>query len=108
MSDLAKHKADLLDLKTEYETRIQKITDHIHHPPDELNQHWDDQAVSATENDMRKNLLLEAEYNLDLVNSALMRLENDSYGICSDCGEDIEEKRLDIVPYATKCMTHAK
>lgn len=108
MSDLAKHTADLLALKAEYETRIQKITDHIHHPQDELNQHWDDQAVSATENDMRKNLLVEAEHNLGLVNSALMRLENDSYGICTDCGEEIEEKRLDAVPYATKCMTHAQ
>ena len=95
-------------LKNEYETRIEKITDHIHHPQDELNHHWDDQAVSANENDMRKNLLVEAEHNLGLVNSALARIDNDSYGICMDCGEEIEEGRLDAVPYATQCMRHAK
>ncbi|WP_315040862.1 TraR/DksA family transcriptional regulator [Faucicola mancuniensis] len=108
MTDVNKHKTELLALKNEYETRIEKITDHIHHPQDELNHHWDDQAVSANENDMRKNLLVEAEHNLGLVNSALARIDNDSYGICMDCGEEIEEGRLDAVPYATQCMRHAK
>lgn len=108
MTDVNKHKTELLALKNEYETRIEKITDHIHHPQDELNHHWDDQAVSANENDMRKNLLVEAEHNLGLVNSALARIDNDSYGICMDCGEEIEEGRLDALPYATQCMRHAK
>lgn len=60
------------------------------------------------ENDMRKNLLLEAEHGLSMVNAALMRMENGSYGICTECGEDIEEGRLDAVPYAWLCMAHAK
>lgn len=108
MTDMHKHQAELLRLKDEYETRIKKITDHIHHPQDELNQHWDDQAISATENDMRKNLLLEAEQSLVLVNSALNRMEHNSYGICLTCGEEIEEGRLNAVPYASECMQHAK
>ena len=108
MTDLAKHKAALLALKAEYEGRIAKISDHIYHPQDELNHHWDDQAVAMQENDMRKNLLLEAEQGLSMVNAALMRMENSSYGICTECGEDIEEGRLDAVPYAWLCMAHAK
>lgn len=108
MTDINEHKADLLRLKEEYETRIKKITDHIHHPQDDLNQHWDDQAVSATENEMRKSLLLEAEHGLTLVNGALNRIEHNTYGICLTCGEDIEEGRLKAVPYASECMQHAK
>lgn len=107
-SDLHKNaRAKLHALKTEYETRIAKITEHIHHPQDELNQHWDDQAVIAAQNDMRNNLLIEAERNLVQVNNALTRLDNNAYGICVECGEDIEEKRLEAVPYATLCMKHA-
>lgn len=108
MTDINKRKDELLALKAEYEARIAKISDHLIHPPDELDQHWDDQAVAMTQNEMRKTLLLEAEEGLRLVNIALRRMENDSYGICTECGEEIEEGRLDAVPYATLCMAHAK
>lgn len=102
-----KHKADLLALKQEYETRINKITNHLEHPQDELSHHWDDQAIASQENDMRKNLLIEAEAGLSQVNAALHRIENGVYGECTDCGEDIEEGRLNAVPYATQCVKHA-
>lgn len=105
--DIQKHQADLIALKAEYETRIDKITNHLEHPQDELGHHWDDQAVAAQENDMRKNLLIEAEENLAKVNAALARLERGEYGECRECGEDIEEGRLNAVPYATLCMKHA-
>lgn len=104
----SKHQADLLTLKAEYEYRISKITNHLEHPQDELGHHWDDQAVSAQENDMRKSLLLEATENLAKVNLALARLESGEYGECAECGEEIEEGRLNAVPYATLCMRHAK
>lgn len=107
MMDIAKHKADLLALKAEYETRISKITSHLEHPLDELGQHWDDQAISARDNEMRKALLVEAEENLLKVNVALSHIENGTYGDCTECGEEIEEGRLDAVPFATKCIKHA-
>lgn len=101
-------KQSLLALKAEYEDRINKINDHIHHPQDELNQHWDDQAIIVSQNEMRANLLKEAEDNLALVNTALTKLANDNYGYCEECGEEIEAKRLESVPYATHCIQHAK
>lgn len=106
--DVAAAKERLLVLKDEYETRIDKIEDHIHHPQDELNEHWDDQAISMRQNDMRKSLLVEAKQALHYVQHALSQIENETYGECEVCGEDIEEKRLEAVPYATLCMTHAK
>lgn len=106
--NIEKYKTALLALKNEYQSRIDKISDHIHHPQDELNLHWDDQAVSNQENDMRKKLLIEAEQGLTMVNNALLRIENGSYGICAKCGEEIEEGRLEVVPYAWLCIEHAQ
>ncbi|WP_227430832.1 TraR/DksA family transcriptional regulator [Psychrobacter sp. I-STPA6b] len=106
--DFNEAKTRLLSLKEEYATRIEKIEDHIQHPQDSLNEHWDDQAISTRENDMRKNLLVEAQQGLNYVNNALSRIENGTYGECTECGEDIEEKRLQAVPYATLCMQHAE
>jgi len=59
------------------------------------------------DNEMRKTLLLEAKQSLTYVNNALSRIENGTYGECTVCGEDIEDKRLEAVPYATLCMEHA-
>ncbi len=98
-------KQELLKLKEEFQTRIDKIEDHIQHPQDDLNEHWDDQAISYRQNEMRKTLLGEARQSLIYVEN---RIENGTYGECEVCGEDIEVKRLEALPYATLCMDHAK
>jgi len=101
-------KQNLLKLKDEYESRIDKIEDHIQNPQDELNEHWEDQAISYRQNDMRKNLMSEARQSLVYVENALSRIENGTYGECEVCGEQIEEQRLEALPYATLCMEHAE
>ena len=105
--DLDSAKQNLLNLKEEYETRIDKIENHIQNPQDDLNEHWEDQAISYRQNDMRKNLMGEARQNLIYVENALSRIENGLYGECEVCGEKIEEQRLEALPYATLCMDHA-
>ena len=106
--DLQAAKKNLLTLKEEYETRIDKIEDHIQNPQDDLNEHWEDQAISYRQNDMRTNLMVEARQSLIYVENALSRIENGTYGKCEVCGEQIEEQRLQALPYATLCMEHAE
>ena len=106
--DLQTAKQSLLTLKEEYETRINKIEDHIQHPQDDLNEHWEDQAISYRQNEMRTNLMVEARQSLIYVENALSRIENGTYGKCEVCGEQIEEQRLQALPYATLCIKHAK
>ncbi len=101
------YKQALLDLKQEYQARIDKISDHIAHPQDQLQQHWDDQAVAASRDEMRKALLIEAEQGLAQVNAALWRIEEGEYGSCIECGELIDEKRLNAVPFTAYCIDHA-
>lgn len=108
MMNLEQSRQQLLALQAEYEERINKINDHIHHPQDELNHHWDDQAIIVSQNEMRASLLQEAEDNLVLVKHALQRIEQGEYGYCEECGEEIDERRLHSVPYATHCIQHAK
>lgn len=108
MVDLDKAKQRLLDLKQEYQTRVYKIQHDMQNPDTDMTQDWDDQAVINEQNDVRKNLLVEAQQNLELVNNALLRIENGTYGICTVSGEEIEPARLEAVPFATTCMKHAK
>ena len=108
MVNLDKAKQRLLDLKQEYQTRVHKIQYDMQNPDTDMTQDWDDQAVINEQNDVRKNLLVEAQHNLELVNNALLRIENGTYGICAVSGEEIEPERLEAVPFATTCMKHAK
>jgi DnaK suppressor protein len=38
------------------------------------------------------------------VDAALRRIEEDEYGECSACGEDIDPRRLDAHPEAPMCV----
>ena len=38
------------------------------------------------------------------IEGALARIDEGEYGFCTECGEDISEKRLEIDPAATQCI----
>jgi len=38
------------------------------------------------------------------IKDALMRLEDGTFGICEECGEEISDQRLEARPIATLCI----
>jgi DnaK suppressor protein len=46
-----------------------------------------------------------AEHTLKLVNDALERLGNGTFGLCLDCGQEIDAARLEAIPYAPVCLS---
>ena len=38
------------------------------------------------------------------IHAALRRIEEGNYGVCSRCGREIPEKRLEALPTATTCV----
>jgi DnaK suppressor protein len=41
---------------------------------------------------------------LSRMDAAERKLEDGSYGICEDCGVEIDEERLRVQPYAIRCV----
>jgi DnaK suppressor protein len=41
---------------------------------------------------------------LQMINEALERIEDKSYGVCVNCDEPIQAKRLEAVPWALYCL----
>lgn len=41
---------------------------------------------------------------LNYLDDALKRIENGTYGFCTDCGKLIERERLEAVPHAQQCV----
>jgi len=42
------------------------------------------------------------------INRALAQLDQGTYGICSNCGKPIAERRLQALPYSDRCITCAE
>lgn len=51
--------------------------------------------LSLSENESRQ---------LGLVNEAIERIDGDEYGVCQNCEEEINPKRLAAVPWARYCL----
>ena len=45
------------------------------------------------------------EQTLKLVDDALARFDNGTYGLCLDCGQEIDAARLEAIPYAPLCLS---
>lgn len=97
------HREKLLTMRREL---IQKLNERYN---DAMSVGEDGTQDSADEayNLYNKNLLLgrvETDaLKLRLIEQALQRIDNGTYGVCIECEEDIEEKRLEYVPFARYC-----
>lgn len=64
-------------------------------------------AVESSESDIQDDiefaLIQMKSETLNQINDALIRLEQDNYGNCFECGEEIAEKRLRALPFAVRC-----
>ena len=63
-----------------------------------------DQALVDLEREMGISLQEMRNRERQLVEEALVSLEEGTYGICADCGEEISEKRLQALPFARLCV----
>jgi len=66
--------------------------------------HMADDASEAFEQAKDLALRQNAEQMLIKVNDALGRFEQGIYGICENCGREIDPARLEALPYATLCL----
>jgi len=63
-----------------------------------------DVGSNTFERDHEMSMAKNARLNLELVESALLRIEQGSYGSCESCGQPIGKLRLQAFPRATLCM----
>ena len=52
-------------------------------------------ALAVSENETRQ---------LALIDEALLRVDDEEYGLCQNCEQEINPKRLDAIPWARYCL----
>jgi DnaK suppressor protein len=72
--------------------------------PDDGIQDLADKAASAYSKELNFSLS-DAERNLLMaIEEAFTRIKDGSYGVCTNCGTEIGEKRLQAVPWTSFCI----
>lgn len=66
--------------------------------------HMADDATTAFEQAKELALRQNLERTLRQVEHALRRFEKGTYGLCEECGQEIDLARLEVLPYATLCL----
>ncbi len=62
-----------------------------------------DESVAIEHTHVRTALMQRDARELDALHAALVRLDGGSYGMCDECGLEIEAARLRALPTAQRC-----
>jgi DnaK suppressor protein len=63
-----------------------------------------DQASAETDRNFMLRLRGREQRLLKKIDEAIDRIENNIFGICEDCGEEVDIKRLEARPVTTMCI----
>jgi RNA polymerase-binding protein DksA len=66
--------------------------------------HLAETATATLDREIDYTLEENSEHVLAAIDSALVRIEDGTYGKCVNCGKDIGEERLAAIPWATHCI----
>lgn len=97
---LEKQKKALLEEKERIETKATKLKKYPKYGDDE-----EDNLQEMADYESNLSLDDQLEYLLGKINKALKAIEEGTYGQCSLCKKNIENGRLEIMPYADVCVT---
>lgn len=105
---LEEYKKKLLNLKTQILSGgLLRSNSDLHISSEDLAEEGD-LANNVIHQQVSFNMRNRELNKLRQIEEALDRIEQNCYGECDDCGEEISEKRLNTQPWATLCITHAE
>lgn len=89
----------------ELQHRLSDIEEKLdsHHNPD-----WDELAVEREDDEMMESLGVIGKAEIAAIEMALHRIQEGEFGCCGKCGEAIDLKRLDLIPYTPFCARCAQ
>ncbi len=97
-------KAALKQKQADLEKRLASVTKDI---TKTLSSDFAEQATERENDDVLEEIARETQTSIHQLRAALQRIDDDTYGRCTSCGEDIAAGRLDAIPETTLCVNCA-
>ena len=95
-------------LREELTSRIEAIDNDIHHKKEPVEKDFAEQVTQRENDEVLNAIDEEAQQTVQLIDAALSRIKDGSYGICASCGIKIPDERLSALPYVTMCVSCAE
>lgn len=67
--------------------------------------HMADLGTDAMEREATGQFVSRDGQILQEINEALLRIQEGTFGVCAECGNDVHPERLESVPYAQLCAS---
>ena len=95
-------------LRAEYMKRIDAIHKDTWHTEEAVEKDFAEQVTQRENDDVLDALDDDAKRTVMKIDNALLRIKSGDFGICTKCGNEIPEQRLEAVPYAEYCIPCAE
>ena len=87
---------------------IERTKKHLYRREEPYSADFAEQAVEVENNEVVERLDEDAKMDLAHIQKALARIEDGSYGVCTECNNTINEARLKAIPQAELCIDCAE
>ena len=98
----------LQTLRDELTNRIEAIDKDLHHKKEPVEKDFAEQVTQRENDEVLTAIDEEAHQTVHLIDAALTRIKEGSYGICAICEIKIPDERLSALPYVTTCISCAE
>ena len=83
---------------------VERTEDYGREADDDVSQDPADKASNSYTKELLFSQSTNERNTLKLIDEAIVRLSDGEFGECQNCGEDIQPKRLDAIPWAAYCI----
>jgi RNA polymerase-binding transcription factor DksA len=104
MTSIEARKAQLEVRLAELAARLQRIETELDQP---VSEDFSEQATEREDEEVLEDLGAAGLQEIRMIEAALDRIANGTYGTCVSCGDPIGDARLDVVPQAPRCRNCA-
>ncbi|WP_370257191.1 TraR/DksA family transcriptional regulator [Marinobacter nauticus] len=101
---MANRQSELETLKADLEARLSRYQTHQRRETGALEKDFEEQASQTQNDEVVDSLEAETRAELQQIDHALERIEQGVGNECEQCGNDIDPRRLQVLPYTTVCV----
>ena len=103
---------DEAQIKTILEDRLLELAERVEEIDDDLHEHeeddFGDRAIETAGDEVLEELGSAGLQEIQQIRAALVRLDKGTYGTCTRCGKQVDERRLKAIPHTALCITCAE
>lgn len=102
---------DPAELRRQFEDELRTLTSRLQAIERDIQKpkaaDWEEQATDSENDEVLDALDVATREKIESLQTALVKLDEGTYGVCESCEEEITPERLEAIPWAAVCVSCA-